>query len=666
MRPGVAFSPDSSVDEATVARFARVALFVLFTYVFLANSWMGDDAYITFRAAWNLVHGYGFTFNPDERVQAFTNPLWGLVVSCAYFVTREFFFTVTALSWALDLAAGIVLLRRARSWPVAALTVAWLLSSKALVDYSSSGLEYPLSYLLIALFYTRYLRRQPAGPPASDRELAWYIAVASLAFVNRADSILLVAFPIGEMLWRSLRSRGWRTARPVLGAGAPALLWLLFATFYYGFPLPNTYYAKVANGIPAFLQRAQGVAYLLNSIRFDPITIGTIALAVLLGARQPGAGRWAACSAALSVAYSVSVGGDFMGGRFFALPFLVAVAVIVPTLPAALTRPTAVGLVLYNLIVPVAPIKTVPGHQAAWPWRTQNGIKDEMGITHPESNLLAFAPFHSLPDTPFAREGLSFASSDRRVSVYCCIGMYGLYAGPTKHVIDNNALSDPLLARLPVSPLVFFDFWASHYFRDLPEGYLESNERDQNLLTDPLLHAYYDRLRNVTRGSLWRWSRVKDIWELNAGQSRHLGERFEKTRPVVLSIRASHDRFKTDIGQRDANGGTLRAEGRPGYLQFGPDIPLKAGAYRVQWKGRADAAPGVAVGHVEVWDGDRLIRRQRINAVAPGSEVVLGYVDFTLSAAARHLDYRFWVNGLVPVTLNRIELYSVNALPRDR
>ena len=119
--------------------------------------------------------------------------------------------------------------------------------------------------------------------------------------------------------------------------------------------------------------------------------------------------------------------------------------------------------------------------------------------------------------------------------MYCCIGEYGLNAGPTKHIVDDNALSDPLLARLPVSPRVYFDFWTSHYFRDLPEGYLESNERDQNLLTDPLLHGYYDKLRNVTRGSVFRMSRLRDIWSLNVSY-RHLQDDFEKRRPIELSI----------------------------------------------------------------------------------------------------------------------------------
>ena len=115
------------LDDAGIARLARAALFVLFSYVFLANAWLGDDAYITFRVVWNFIHGYGLTFNPDERVQAYTHPLWMLVLAAAHGVTREFFFTATVLSWALHRRRrGARAL--ARTLPRAALLVAWLVS----------------------------------------------------------------------------------------------------------------------------------------------------------------------------------------------------------------------------------------------------------------------------------------------------------------------------------------------------------------------------------------------------------------------------------------------------------------------------------------------------------------------------------------------------------
>jgi arabinofuranosyltransferase len=147
-------APFYTIDPAGTRRLALGALFLLFTYVFLANAWLGDDAYITFRVVWNFVHGYGLRFNPDERVQAYTHPLWMLAITGAHFVTREFFFTVTVLGWAVCVAAGAVLVRWARTIPRAALLVGWLLTSKALVDYTGSGLENPLTYLLIVLFYT--------------------------------------------------------------------------------------------------------------------------------------------------------------------------------------------------------------------------------------------------------------------------------------------------------------------------------------------------------------------------------------------------------------------------------------------------------------------------------------------------------------------------------
>src|SRR3990172_11426286 len=35
-----------------------------------------DDAMISMRYAWNLAHGNGLVWNPGERVEGFTNPLW--------------------------------------------------------------------------------------------------------------------------------------------------------------------------------------------------------------------------------------------------------------------------------------------------------------------------------------------------------------------------------------------------------------------------------------------------------------------------------------------------------------------------------------------------------------------------------------------------------------
>jgi arabinofuranosyltransferase len=655
--------PDGASFGSATPRLIRAALLIFFTYIFLANAWVGDDAHITFRTVWNAIHGYGLTYNPDERVQAYTDPLWMMTVGFAHFVTREFYFTVLALSWAFTVAAGALLVKRAGTLANAALAICWVLSSKALVDYSSSGLEYPLAYFLLVLFYTRYL--EPSTPPATERDLRVLVFIASLGFVTRIDMALLFALPLIALIWKVGRARGGAMLRSVAIGALPAILWVLFATFYYGFPLPNTYYAKVANGIPSWLQRQQGWAYLFNSISHDPITLGTVVLALLVGWRTSSRVRMATLSALLYVAYTVWAGGDFMSGRFFAMPFLVGAVVLAPVIERPLIPWAAAALVLYNVFVPVVPIKTQATYDGAWPWRSQNGIKDERGHTHQASNILKFAAFRTLPDTPFAREGISFSAAPEHARVYCCIGQYGLNAGPAKHIIDDNALADPLLARLPVSPRVYFDFWMSHYFRDIPEGYIESNEQDRNLLTDPLLREYYDRLRNVTRGSLLRASRLRDIWALNV-RYPHLHEDYEKRRPIALSMLAGHERFLTDVGVRNPAATTLQSVGNPGYLQYGPNIPLRQGFYRARWVARVDDAGNGQLGFVEIWNGTTRINRQPVIFTPPAQDQQrIAHLDFTLTAPARSIEYRFYVNAGVRLLLQRVELFSGLGIPRE-
>jgi arabinofuranosyltransferase len=626
--------------------------------VFLANAWLGDDAYITFRAVWNLLHGYGPVFNPGERVQAFTHPLWFLVMTAAHAITRDFFFTSLAVSYAFSLAAVLTVVKSTRHLWSGVVAVLWLLSSKAFVDYTSSGLEYPLSYLLLALFYTRFcaLREQPL----SDASLRWYGVLAGLAFTNRFDTILLFAAPLTWLaVWRmGLRDRGvWQL---LLAFAAPVGAWLFFATFYYGFPLPNTFYAKVATGIPGSLMHRQGLAYLLNSFAHDPVTLGTVGIAAALAVRSSLPIRLAVFSSLLYVAYTVWVGGDFMSGRFFAMPFLVAIVTIMRIFHAVPYQAVAgAGLVLYNLLMPIVPVKTTASYDAAWPWRSQNGIKDERGHYHRITNVFFYSPFRELPDHTWMREGLSFAQGPDKVTVQGSIGFFGLAAGPDKHVVDRNALADPLLARLPVSPHLYFEFYAGHYFRDIPDGYLETLASGRNQLADAELHRYYDRLKDALSGPLFSAKRLRSLWYLNVGEGRNIARRFESGRPIHLSIRAANERFSTDVGQRDAAAGALRSTGRAGYLQYGPGIPMKAGVYRARWIGVAAEGHDAPLGFVDVWDADRRLAQRPIAAgeLLP-EQRRLAEVEFVLPRDTNHLDYRIWVDGQRPVTLERVELLS--------
>jgi arabinofuranosyltransferase len=650
-----------SVDRAESTLLAS-AFLLIFTYVFLANAWIGDDAFITFRVVDNLLNGYGLTFNPDERVQAYTHPLWMLLLSAAYAITSELFYTTLAISYALCALALYTVFRSFGSIWRFALLLGLLLSSKAFVDYTSSGLEYPLSFLLLAAFYCRFLAQARDVTTPAPSGLIALGGIASLSFLNRSDSILLYVVPLAYLGWTA-----WPLYRRKLlayfgVAFTPAALWLLFSFIYYGFPFPNTYYAKVATGIPRSLQLRQGIAYVANSINFDPFTLGLVALAAAVAVAIRRLPEMAAmASALLYVAYTVSVGGDFMSGRFFAMPLLVAAIVIVWTIQRReLALVFGAGLVFYNMVAPLAPIKTRASYDGAWPWRLQNGIKDERGHYHQITNVLFYAPFKTLPDHVWYREGISFRQSSEKVSIQGSIGFFGFNAGPAKYVIDRNALSDPLLARLPVSESIYFEFYSGHFFRDIPAGYLESRREGKNLIADPFLHEYYDKLINVTAGPIFSAARARDIWDLNFGRYRRLHDLVTERRPVSISVPADNDRFTTDVGIRNTRGnGTLIALGREGYLQMGPNMPLKAGRFRVRWLGSTEAGVGQPLGFVDVWaDGQMLTKRGVVQGEFGSGQKILAETSFTLERPTTDLEYRFYVNRGVKLVLERLNLES--------
>jgi len=106
--------------------------------------------------------------------------------------------------------------------------------------------------------------------------------------------------------------------------------WECFSLLYFGFPLPNTAYAKLGGGVPRGDLVVQGFVYALDSIALDPVTLMTIAAAVVATVatglrRDPPI----ALGIVLSIVYVIAVGGDFMSGRFFAAPLVCSVMLLV-------------------------------------------------------------------------------------------------------------------------------------------------------------------------------------------------------------------------------------------------------------------------------------------------------------------------------------------------
>jgi hypothetical protein len=110
--------------------------------------------------------------------------------------------------------------------------------------------------------------------------------------------------------------------------------------------------------------------------------------------------------------------------------------------------------------------------------------------------------------------------------------MVGFYAGPQAFILDLYAITDPLLARLPVCEQ--FTYRVGHFGRIVPPGYKRTIITGANEITDSSLAAYYDKLTVLTRGSLLSPSRLWEIVKFNLGLYDHLIEAY--TSPHLVHV----------------------------------------------------------------------------------------------------------------------------------
>jgi arabinofuranosyltransferase len=401
-----------------------------------------------------------------------------------------------------------------------AVAIALLTSSKAFVEFSTSGLENALAALVLAGFL--------AVSSKDRRDAPGVLALSLLAagcVLNRMDAALLIA----PSLAAAILSGSTRRALPLFALGfVPFVAWSAFSTYYYGFPFPNTAYAKLGTGLPVSQLVPQGFRYALNSLAWDPITLITTAAGCAAGLASKRK-RLAAVSVGilLHVAYVAWIGGDFMSGRLFTPSLVAGVALIASRVSfSPVAGAAAIGAaLLLGFSSERSPLRQPTPNLSANAQRKEikgknDGISDERAFYHERTGLIWALRGRVVPSGIGAQKGLQDRERAKRQAGFVrergAIGMYGYFAGPNVHVLDVTGLADPLLARIPLDS--DRPWRIGHFIREVPAGYIESVVSDENHVADPNLAEYYDRLRRVTRGPLDDRGRWGEIWRMNVGR----------------------------------------------------------------------------------------------------------------------------------------------------
>lgn len=569
------FESEKTNQLANLIIFLGISVFLT---LLVRTAWQADDAYTAWRLVDNFVNGYGLRNNIDERVQTFTSTLWTMLNASVFFFTRNIYYTSVGLSILCSLLAVWVSALPYRKSPSQLFFLFGSVTlSIAFMDFSVGGFENPLGHLIFATFvYFYFFKFEDEITP---RRFTLLFFIAGLAALNRLDTPAFYIFPL-ILLFKNYKAPLRKKVGYVLLGLSPLILWHLFALIYFGFPLQNAAYAKRFNGIPTSEFLRAGIDYYINSFSRDPITLVTAAGALVVSLRSRDLKlRYLGYGIVFYMMYVLYIGGGYMSGRFFTMIFFVSILAILRSRVLEDIKFARVALPAMVLLgcLGVNPTFTTrkdygaePGLGITSEW-IDKGIADERDSWYQNSGFLFASRFVDMPKPgdwwdhkQAVKSFLASVGNGPCVGILTPAGYASYYLPRTCHIYDLNGQVDPLMARIPNR---YRKIWRqAHLFKPEIPGYRETLIGGNNVIEDPDIALYYDKIRLITRGDIWSWERFKTIAKMNLGHYDYL-------------LKAYADRNGISWGKNWLNKFPPGAYVKPFYL-YGDNIAIQR--FRIQ------------------------------------------------------------------------------------
>ena len=232
------------------ALFALCFIYIVHYLVFcIPQPFFIEDAGISFAFAQNFVDGEGFVaYAGGERVEGFSNPLWTFLIAIFYALGISVWTSsklLGALFGVMTLPLSFAIVRRANiPKNIAFLAPFALAMSPNFVIWNASGLENSLYCVLLALGMWRLLleSEEPNRHPISA-------LVFCLAAMTRPEGIMYAVVAGFSKLIFAIVDRKYKSFFYwALVFVVPFGLYQAWRYWYFAWPFPNTYYAKLGTG----------------------------------------------------------------------------------------------------------------------------------------------------------------------------------------------------------------------------------------------------------------------------------------------------------------------------------------------------------------------------------------------------------------------------------
>jgi hypothetical protein len=255
-----------------------------------------DDANIFFVYARNLASGHGFVYNiGGQRVEGFSSLLWTLICAVVFSFSdrpESILILINILVVSLGITAALSYIQSyfvsqrdshlaKYFWPLLFLIL--LATSPTYMLWNTITLmENPIWNTLLLLGTILVI----SDAALSRNVNSVFIPLAALLLLTRPESLAWVSVFTGILLLRKALRRGirralWEMVPVVLSLVMIVASLTVFRLWYFGYPLPNTYYAKVSPSV--FYNLSRGIPYIVKYFISNPIVSVSILAAILAG-----------------------------------------------------------------------------------------------------------------------------------------------------------------------------------------------------------------------------------------------------------------------------------------------------------------------------------------------------------------------------------------------
>jgi hypothetical protein len=327
-----------------IAKYLLLILFassiiILFLHkgwvIYKTNWWIDDDAFISFRYAENWANGKGLVYNEGEKVEGYTNFLWTLIIGIFIKVRANPLWSSLILSLIFSLLTAILLFKlscatsKTKTW-MDGIPPLLLVSSGIWVGWGLSGLETDLFTFLLVL-----------GTYLAFKDSLYSPLIFALLVMTRPDGIIFFGL---IFLWKLIFER--RLDFKFLGIFLIIYLpYYAWRYLYYGWPFPNSFYAKVGTGMD---QYKTGYIYVCN---FFFEQGGFFFLPAILAISRLRFFLFYLISVLVFSFYIIYIGGDYWPGGRYLVPVLPFLYILVKEgLSFLFYRAKSIGMVISTLI----------------------------------------------------------------------------------------------------------------------------------------------------------------------------------------------------------------------------------------------------------------------------------------------------------------------------